>query len=199
MYSEVLSMVIRLRKALPYVFLWTLLALSWDSRAFGFEKLRFALAVETGYGLTAVDADNVRNNLNSQLVGSAGIDLFERTRIKAVWDELQLQDSAVFDPNTAVKLGKMIGVQYVVMASLVILPQKKSNKEYDLSITVTEVKTSQVVFSKIVEKIASERTLGVKLAAREGGEALRHFANDLVRPSQFEPYENPGRIRKNRS
>jgi hypothetical protein len=144
--------------------------------------------------LTGEDADNVRNNLNNQLVGSAGIDLFERTRIKAVWDELKLQDSAVFDPKTAVKLGEMIGVEYVVMASLVVLPQKK-NKEYDLSITVTKVETSQVVFSKIIEKIASDRTLGVKLAAREGGEELRHFANSLIKPSDFEPYENPGRIR----
>ena len=183
------------RKNLRYAFLLALFILPWAT-AYGFEKLRFALAVEAGYGLTGEDADNVRNNLNNQLVGSAGIDLFERTRIKAVCDELQLQDSAVFDPNTAVKLGEMVGVEYVIMASLVVLPQK-NKKEYDLSITVTKVATSQVIFSKIIEKIASDRALGVKLAAREGGEALRHFANGLIKPLEFEPYENPGRIKRN--
>lgn len=46
------------------------------------------------------------------------LQLVERERLQELVDELELQQSALFDPETALKLGRFVGAEYVVIGSL---------------------------------------------------------------------------------
>jgi TolB-like protein/tetratricopeptide (TPR) repeat protein len=56
----------------------------------------------------------------TDLVAWDGVTVVERDRLEAVLNELKLQQSKGFDKATAVKVGKLIGAQYLVTGSLLM-------------------------------------------------------------------------------
>ena len=52
--------------------------------------------------------------LVTELVKKGGFRVMERERLEAIMQEKNLQLSGDIDPKTAVKLGKMIGVEYLI-------------------------------------------------------------------------------------
>lgn len=55
--------------------------------------------------------------LTTDLVGAGGAKVVERTQLQAVLDELKLGHSAVADKDTAAKVGKLLGAEYLVLGS----------------------------------------------------------------------------------
>lgn len=53
--------------------------------------------------------------LISELAGHPSVTLVERGRIQAVFDELKLSETKKVDPATAVKVGKLLSAQYVLI------------------------------------------------------------------------------------
>jgi TolB-like protein len=60
----------------------------------------------------------------TDLVAWDGVTVVERDRLEAVLNELKLQQSKAFDKATAVKVGKLIGAQYLVTGSLLLQGDK---------------------------------------------------------------------------
>jgi TolB-like protein len=58
--------------------------------------------------------------MTTDLVAWDGVTVVERDRLEAVLNELKLQQSKAFDKATAVKVGKLIGAQYLVTGSLLM-------------------------------------------------------------------------------
>lgn len=56
-------------------------------------------------------------SLCTKLSNVSGIVLVERDQLSKALKELQLQDTAVVDPKTAGKLGKVVGAKYVIVGS----------------------------------------------------------------------------------
>ncbi len=55
--------------------------------------------------------------LTSDLVGAGAAKLVERQQLQAIMDEQKLGHSAVVDKDTAAKLGKLLGAEYLVLGS----------------------------------------------------------------------------------
>ena len=55
--------------------------------------------------------------LTTDLVGAGKARIVERTQLQAVLDELELGHSGVVDKDTAAKVGKLLGVEYMVLGS----------------------------------------------------------------------------------
>ncbi|MFZ5482348.1 MAG: CsgG/HfaB family protein [Myxococcota bacterium] len=55
--------------------------------------------------------------LTTDLVGAGGAKIVERTQLQAVMDELKLGHSPMVDKDTAAKVGKLLGAEYVVLGS----------------------------------------------------------------------------------
>jgi tetratricopeptide (TPR) repeat protein len=56
-------------------------------------------------------------SLCTKLANAEGIQVVERTRLADAMKELKLQDTAIVDPKTAGKLGKVVGARYVIIGS----------------------------------------------------------------------------------
>lgn len=84
--------------------------------------------------------------LITDLSASEELQLVEREKLEAVISELNLQRTKYFDPDTAVKVGKLLGAQYTVTGAF-------TGFEPDVRIDVRmiEVKTSRVVVTAQVK------------------------------------------------
>ncbi|MEW5740430.1 MAG: CsgG/HfaB family protein [Myxococcota bacterium] len=56
----------------------------------------------------------------TDLVAWDGVVVVEREKLESVLGELKLQQSKAFDPATAVKVGKLVGAQYLLTGSMVL-------------------------------------------------------------------------------
>ena len=56
-------------------------------------------------------------SLCTKLANAESIQVVERTRLSEAMKELKLQDTAIVDPKTAGKLGKVVGAKYVIIGS----------------------------------------------------------------------------------
>ena len=55
--------------------------------------------------------------LTTDLVGAGGAKVVERSQLQAVLEELKLGHSAVADKDTAARVGKLLGAEYLVLGS----------------------------------------------------------------------------------
>src|SRR5512146_2973115 len=69
-----------------------------------------------GKGIAAMMITDLSNVESVQVV--------ERERMQDLVGEMQMQQSKLFDPNTAVQLGKLVGAEYVVTGALMALEPK---------------------------------------------------------------------------
>jgi TolB-like protein len=70
----------------------------------------------------------------ADLVASDRVIVVERARLEAVLAELKLQASDKFDASTAVKVGRLLGANYLVFGTMVLVP---AVKERPLAFTTT--------------------------------------------------------------
>ncbi|WP_412061471.1 CsgG/HfaB family protein [Rubrivirga sp. IMCC45206] len=78
--------------------------------------------------------------MTSDLAAVPTLRLVERERLQALVDELGLQQTDAFDPETALQVGRFIGADHVVVGSIVAI-----HPEIRLDTRVVEVETSEVV------------------------------------------------------
>lgn len=84
-------------------------------------------------------------SLCTKLANVEGIQLVERTRLTDAMKELKLQDTAVVDPKTAGKLGKIVGAKYVVIGDMIHAMQDL-NKVIELNPKLPEAYFSRALF-----------------------------------------------------
>lgn len=62
--------------------------------------------------------DAASDEITTQLVKSGKFSVVERTRIAAILEEQRAGASGAIDPSTAARIGKVLGVQYVILGSI---------------------------------------------------------------------------------
>jgi len=83
-------------------------------------RIRVGIAIYAGRanGLNADDARIITNMLTNALAGTPNIRLYERQQLDAVMRELQRSHHTLMDENTIVELGRVAGLQYVLVGAI---------------------------------------------------------------------------------
>ena len=118
--------------------------------------------------------------LTTHLVKETDFDIIERDRLNGVLNEQNLGASGVIDTNTAVKIGKILGVQYIVTGAVTEYGQSKSggggggvnvgkSAYYSaVDVRVVNTTTGRIVFAESGE--GSKSSVNVKVFGFGGGE-----------------------------
>ena len=122
--------------------------------------------------------------LMAEISQSNRYDLVERTQIKALMDEQDLQISSIADPSTAKKFGKLLGVDAVMVGSVSQYQHSKGyanlvyvtlpTNEYTIAATVRII---NVADAKVVYAIG-----GCGKSGNNFDEAGRKFAKPVLAP-----------------
>ncbi len=124
-----------------------------------------------------------RSILENRLVNMQGITVLERQRIDALLVETQFGLSGLVDPEKAIKLGKMLGANLVVMGTIVDLHNetvpfqgygiktRNSKVICQIRLRLVDIETGKIQFNKI---IAGSRQF---LATNFGGQDLKNHSD----------------------
>lgn len=132
--------------------------------------------------IAIIDFKNIRQNthplmevingyLSSQLLKSSQIKVLERKKLKSLLDEIGLSMSGLVDSRSAVKAGKLIGAQYMVLGSIVFVRNKIM-----INARVVSVETTEILVSTSVRGDADKGLDLVEELSGELSDALRKSA-----------------------
>lgn len=101
---------------------------------------------DTGDSTYDAAGPGVASLLLTRFARTGAVRVVERSQLQAVLGELELSHSSAFDADTAVRAGKLVGAQYIVLGSLfaVHLPQLSA------SVRVVDIETGEVVAAEEV-------------------------------------------------
>ena len=117
--------------------------------------------------------------LITDLQGEPGVKIVERGQLQAILDELELGHSGTVDPATAVRLGKLIGAEYVVMggyfevASTFVVNGRLVSVETSEIVAAHSVKGSVVGLLQLEAELAEQFRADLRALQGEQGAALR--------------------------
>ncbi|MFN8672847.1 MAG: CsgG/HfaB family protein [Candidatus Sericytochromatia bacterium] len=133
--------------------------------------------------------DNLKKAMSDALTNGLAkyqnLNIVERTRLKDAVEELKLGQSGFISQESAIKIGKTTGSQYVVLGSL-----SKISDTFELSTRVVDIESSKIVsaksircyeeemFLKAIDYLAMETadSLGEKISKNE---VLSRLRNDI--------------------
>ncbi len=102
----------------------------------------------------------IADMLATALFKSGKFDVMERTKLESVLDEQKLQMSGITTPESAVKAGKILGLQYIVIGSVNQFGQKAD-----------QTKAFGVIVNNITARVATDvRIINVETGRVEGAE-----------------------------
>lgn len=137
--------------------------------------------------------------LTTELVKGTDYDIFERDRLNSIIQEQNLGSSGRVDPATAAKIGKIIGVEYIVTGAVTEYGQSnaggggggvhvgKKGYHATVDVRIIDVNTSRILFADTGS--ASKSSMNVRVFGFGGGEswneksateALRGAIDELV-------------------
>ena len=116
------------------------------------------------------------------LIKTEGFRVFERIKLDAILQEQDFQAySGRVDPSTAVKIGKMLGVDLIVTGSVTSIVYQKSGgiklgpvslKKSSASVTVTaraiNVSTGEIIFSEVKKGTTSKSGVSIRIPVAGG-------------------------------
>lgn len=111
--------------------------------------------------------------LTSDLSVLEGIRLLERERLEDIIKELELQQSALVDPATAGKVGRIVGADYVVLGAFVAIePEMRldgriARAETGEIVATAEAKGHRDRFFELQEGLADQVVQGLRLVLSE--------------------------------
>lgn len=130
--------------------------------------------------------------LITDLRGTEGITLVERTQLQAVLDELQLGHQGVADPATAAQVGKLLGAEWLVLGSYFEVFSTLS-----FTARVVRVETGEIVHADQVSGAGADfMGLEKQLAAsmKQGLEKERAKGATRATPAKATPPELPSAV-----
>lgn len=108
---------------------------------------------------TTMHLDDQMNTLlaqiETQMVNSGAVNVVSRERQAEMVREAQLQNSDIYDPATAARLGAQIGAKYYITGKLMSTEERFDGErrvQYSLFLQVLEVETSFVKFQHTSER-----------------------------------------------
>jgi curli biogenesis system outer membrane secretion channel CsgG len=82
------------------------------------------------YGVSAQEADAIRDIFTRHLANSRTIAVVEREQLLKIGEELRIGLSGLVDPSTAAKVGKIAGCRYMLFGSVTKLEEKERHDEF---------------------------------------------------------------------
>ena len=104
--------------------------------------------------------DQFLSALETSLVNSGAVSVVSRERQSEMAQEVGVQNSAAFDPQTAAKVGRQLGAKYYFTGKVSSLDERSPRAkrvQYSLFMQVIEVETSAIKF-----QFESIRTKGIR-------------------------------------
>ena len=97
-------------------------------------------------GTTNIESilEEIRSNIEIDIVQTGKFDSLDRTQIKRLLDEIKFDHTALVDPATAAQYGKMVGAQYLVLGTITGLANKGGEMIAHLSLRMIEVETARI-------------------------------------------------------
>jgi uncharacterized protein (TIGR02722 family) len=95
------------------------------------------------------------SDIETTLVNSGSVSVVSRERQSEMVAEAQLQNSDIFDPSTAARLGAQLGAKYYITGKVTANEERFDNErrvQYSLFLQVIEVETSLVKFQFTSER-----------------------------------------------
>ena len=152
-----------------------LLLLSCTTSAFSQQEMRIAVlnfenrssSGGNKYSLKAADL------MMTELAKGGAFTVIERQRLDAVMREQDFQNSGNVDPQTAVRIGKMLGVDAIVLGTIEKLGTGKQttrvgdstitnyNSQVEVNIRAVSVQTGAILFSDSEEASAASKSASV--------------------------------------
>jgi len=128
---------------------------------------------------SAVLGQGVANTLVTALVKSKNFHVVERSMLKRIFDEQGLGASGVLDPQETIKIGNLLGVQYLILGSISEFGVKSSHtgigygRDVDASIGVTRGTARVVLDVRVInpqtgEIVSSESGVGTHYSTNVG-------------------------------
>lgn len=106
--------------------------------------------------------ETVSNLLNAQLVSNDRIKLVDRTLIDKLLEELKLSSSDLADPETALRIGKLVGARFIAKGSIFPIGE-------EMQLTLKLIETETTLMIKTIIKSATQSSLP-DIAAEIAGE-----------------------------
>lgn len=92
-------------------------------------------------GRDSKDSSVVSERITTNLVKAKKIKVIERKEIEKVFEELKLQRSGAINPDSAKEIGKMVGADWVVVGTLIELP----DKQLELNARLVGVESGEII------------------------------------------------------
>lgn len=163
--------------------------------------LEFKNIASESYDISLEDASMVSDYMLEELIDTGRFEVVEREQLQAMFAEHNLNVDGVVDPTTAVKIGKLTGLEYLVYGNITGLSSKENgitcnvirnigveNKQYIVSATITariiDLQTGRIVLSaKGTDTSTSTKTevayrAGRRFYPKEGH--FIHIGSDLI-------------------
>lgn len=120
--------------------------------------------------------------LISDLTGTPGVAMVERTQLQAILNELELGHSGKVDPDTAAKVGKLLGAEYMVLGTYF-----EMMGTLRLDARLVRVETGEIVHAHGVDGKASEFMDLERQLAEDFGKVLAETASGAPAPGPDAP------------
>ena len=135
------------------------------------------------------DANLISEFMIEDLMDSGRFNVMEREQLMAITQEHSLNVSGLVDPATAVGLGKLAGVQYLVYGSVVGVTLKESGAGYENSALGGIGGNKHTVEANVTVRIIDIETGRVMLAARGKGVSSSTNIEFKLNVTKNTPYE----------
>jgi curli biogenesis system outer membrane secretion channel CsgG len=150
------------------------LCLIFEGSAAAADKIRLGVLKfnSKAEGVSDKQAEIITDIFTGTLSGSKTISVHERVELDKIGEELRLGQSGLIDPSTAAEIGKLAGLQYILLGSVTNLSQKE--EVFNLPIkgfnftSVTHEATATIDI-----RIVDVETTEIRMALKESG-----FASD---------------------
>ena len=152
----------------------------------------------------------IPNIITERLLNSGRFDLFERERLRAVLEEQELQSSGLVNPETAVSLGNIVGIDYIITGEIIDFGREVRSFSgfgahsetvffrLEAVVRVLETESGRIVFTK-TERAEERQNQGAGIVvsdttidARLGRVVGEELAAALLGSEVFEEPEGPG-------
>jgi curli biogenesis system outer membrane secretion channel CsgG len=152
-------------------------------------------------GVSDRQAAAILNLLTFGLSQSKKLAVYERERLNNIMMEQKLGNSGLVDERTAIQIGKIAGIQYMILGSVVQTGQKAAGLNFQIfaagsnemkavvSARVVDVSTGEVVFSQMREGSSKNDSFGISwkgfsiMESEFGGLPARAIADAVMKLS----------------
>lgn len=145
--------------------------------------LEFTNKASVSYDISFEDASMVSDYVLEELLDSGRFNVMEREQLQGILDEHHLNLTGLVAPDTAVQLGQLTGVQYLVYGSITGLSSKKQVFGYANDIGGID-NNQYVVTANITGRIIDLETGRIVLAARGTGSSTSSGTEFGYRPGR---------------